>query len=140
MDDLYAINVAKTEFREAYNTASPERLLGLLDPGFVNFSDGRECAFGDGARTDLEKHLQSLFANYTVNLAVVVIEIRIVGDLAYDYGWHTFTLTRKDGGEFTERKDRYVDIWKRNQQGEWKLWMFMDNRDVPMKVITVAAD
>jgi hypothetical protein len=23
-----------------------------------------------------------------------------------------------------------VDIWRRNQEGNWKLWMYMDNQDV----------
>jgi hypothetical protein len=35
MDDLYAINFAKTEFREAFNADDPERLITLLDPEFV---------------------------------------------------------------------------------------------------------
>jgi hypothetical protein len=34
MDDLYAINSAETEFREAFNTGDPKRLIALLDPAF----------------------------------------------------------------------------------------------------------
>jgi ketosteroid isomerase-like protein len=64
-------------------------------------------------------------------LVVIVIEIRLQGDLAYDYGWHELTLTPKDGGEPIHRRDRYVDIWRRNKQRNWKLWMYMDNQDVP---------
>ena len=33
-----------------------------------------------------------------MKLAVIVVEIRIQGDVAYDYGWHDLTLTPKDGG------------------------------------------
>jgi hypothetical protein len=40
MDDLYAINSAKTEFREAFNTGNPERLIALLDAAFVYMPDG----------------------------------------------------------------------------------------------------
>jgi hypothetical protein len=28
------------------------------------------------------------------------------------------------------RGTRYVDIWRRPKQGDWKLWMYVDNRDV----------
>ena len=140
MDDTYAINVAKTEFREAFHTADPDRMISLLDPGFVDFSDGRTCAFGQGAADELKKHLAALFREYTVHLAPIIIEIRLVGDLAYDYGWHNFTLTPKQGGASIERHERYVDIWKKNAEGQWKLWMYMDNRDVPQQMVAAVED
>jgi ketosteroid isomerase-like protein len=140
MDDTYAINVAKTEFREAFHTGDPDRIIALLDPGFVDFSDGRTCAFAQGAAEELKKHLTALFREYTVHLAPIIIEIRLVGDLAYDYGWHNFTLTPKQGGARIERHERYVDIWKKNTEGQWKLWMYMDNRDVPQQMVAAAED
>ena len=127
MDDLLAINVAKSEFREAYNSADAERMVALTDPGIVDFTDGSNCVFGQDA---LRARLQNLFRKYKVQLKVIEIEIRIVGYLAYDYGWHVWQLSSKNGGGVTDRKDRYVDIWKRNEQGQWKLWMYMDNRDL----------
>jgi hypothetical protein len=39
MDDAYAIDLAKTEIREAYNTADPDRLLAVVDEGLIDFSD-----------------------------------------------------------------------------------------------------
>jgi ketosteroid isomerase-like protein len=138
MDDMYAINVAKTEFREAFNTADPDRMIALLDPGFVDFSDGRTCAFGQGAAVEMKSHLATLFHDYKVHLSIVMIEIRLVGDLGYDYGWHNFTLTPKQGGAPFERHERYVDIWKKNAERKWKLWMYIDNRDVPQQMIAAA--
>jgi ketosteroid isomerase-like protein len=127
MDDLLAINVAKSEFREAYNTADVARMVALADPGIVDFTDGASCGFGQDA---LRGRLEGLFRKYKVELSVIEIEIRIVGDLGYDYGWHVWKLTSKNGGGVANRKDRYVDIWRRNERGEWKLWMYMDNRDL----------
>jgi hypothetical protein len=46
------------------------------------------------------------------------------------YEWHDLTLTPKDGGEPIHRRDRYVDVWRRNKEGNWKLWMYMENQDV----------
>ncbi len=127
MDDLYEINVAKSEFREAFNNADPDRMVALADPGVVDFADGFNIGWGPEG---LKKRLVEMFEKYTVQLSVIEIEIRIVGDLAYDYGWHVFKFTSKNGSGTTERKDRYVDIWRRNEKGEWKLWMYMDNRDL----------
>jgi ketosteroid isomerase-like protein len=130
MDDLYAINVAKSEFRDCFNLSDVSRLLAIADPDLVNFSDGQPCEFGISGLEALRIRLENLFECFTVKLVVIVIEIRLQGEVAYDYGWHDLTLTPKGGGQPTRRRDRYVDIWRRNKEGKWKLWMYMDNRDV----------
>jgi len=130
MDDLYAINVAKSEFRECFNRGDTSRMLAIADPDLVNFSDGQPSEFGKNGLDALKTRLANLFERFTAKLAVIVIEIRLQGDVAYDYGWHELTLAPKDGGQPIHRKDRYVDIWRRNKDGAWKLWMYMDNADV----------
>lgn len=130
MDDLYAINVAKSEFRDCFNLSDVSRLLAIADPDLVNFSDGQPCEFGTSGLEALKTRLESLFECFTMKLVVIVIEIRLQGDVAYDYGWHDLTLTPKDGSQPIQRRDRYVDIWRKNQEGTWKLWMYMDNRDI----------
>lgn len=130
MDDLYAINVAKSEFRDSFNFSDASRLLAIADPDLVNFSDGQPCEFGSSGLEALEARMESLLENFNAKLEVIVIEIRLQGDVAYDYGWHDLTLTPKAGGQPSRRRDRYVDIWRKNKEGDWKLWMYMDNRDV----------
>jgi ketosteroid isomerase-like protein len=130
MDDLYAINAAKTEFRECFNLGDASRVLAIADPDLVNFSDGAPSEFGVSGQDVLKTRLANLFERFTVKLVVIVIEIRLRGHIAYDYGWHDFTFTPKDGSEAIHRRDRYVDIWRKNKDGEWKLWMYMDNQDI----------
>jgi hypothetical protein len=43
----------------------------------------------------LKTRLGNLFEHFTVKLVVIVIEIRLQGDVAYDYGWHDLTLMPK---------------------------------------------
>jgi ketosteroid isomerase-like protein len=130
MDDLYAINVVKSRFRDCFNLGDTSRLLALADPDLVNFTDGQPSEFGESGLDAWKTRLTKLFERFTAKLVVIVIEIRLQGDLAYDYGWHELTLTPKDGGEPIYRRDRYVDIWRRNKKGNWKLWMYIDNRDI----------
>ena len=132
MDDFYyAINAAKTEFREGFNLGDVARILAIADPDLVSFSDGQPSEFGKSGLEALEVRLKSLFDRFTASLAAIVNEIRINGDIAYDYGVHDLTFTPKDGGQPIHRRNRYVDIWRRNKAGDWKLWMYMDNQDVP---------
>ena len=130
MDDLYEINVAKTEFRDCFNFSDASRLIAIADPDFVNFSHGQASEFGREGLDSLRIRLENLFASFTAKLAVIVIEIRLQGDIAYDYGWHDLMLTPKNEGQPLHRRDRYVDIWRKNKDGNWKLWMYMDNQDV----------
>ncbi len=130
MDDFFAINAAKTEFRECFNLGDASRVLAIADPDLVSFSDGQPSEFGASGLEALKTRLTNLFERFTAKLSVIVIEIRFQGDVAYDYGWHDLTLTPKDGGESIRRRYRYVDIWRRNKKGNWKLWMYLDNQDV----------
>jgi ketosteroid isomerase-like protein len=130
MDDLFAINAAKTEFRESFNLADASRLLAIADPDLVSFSDGQPSEFVGSGLDALKARLTNLFERFTAKLSVIVIEIRLQGDVAYDYGWHDLTLTPKNGSPPIHRRDRYVDIWRRDKEGKWKLWMYMDNRDI----------
>ena len=130
MDDLFAINAAKTEFRECFNLGDVSRVVAIADPDVVSFSDGQPSEFGASGLEALKTRLNNLFERFTAKLSVIVIEIRLQGDVAYDYGWHDLTLTPKDGGEPIRRRHRYVDIWRRNKEGNWKLWMYIDNQDI----------
>ena len=130
MDDSYTINAAKTEFREGFNCGDTSRIMAIVDPDLVDFSDGQPSEFAGSGSDALKNRLTNLFERFTAKLVVIVIEIRLQGDIAYDYGWHDLTLTRKDGGQSIHRRDRYVDIWRRHKEGHWKLWMYMDNQDV----------
>ena len=130
MDDLYAINAAKTEFRDAFNLGDVARLLAIADPDLISFSDGHPSEFGKSGLDAFEYRLKCLFERFAAKLAVIVVEVRMKGDVAYDYGWHDLTLTPKNGGQPIRRRDRYVDIWRKTGNGNWKLWMYMDNRDV----------
>lgn len=131
MDETYRINVAKTQFREGYNLGDVNQLLSVFDrEGFTDMSEGRPNFYGEEAREALREHATKLFEKYFVRLDVIVIEIIVSGDTAYDYGWHEFTLTPKNGGKPMLKRDRYLDVWKKGSAGEWKISYFISNPDV----------
>jgi ketosteroid isomerase-like protein len=138
VDDLYAINIAKTEFRDAFNTGDMPGLVSVLAPDVVAFSARRPCAFGAGVAETLAAQYRELAEHYRMHLDPIVIEIRIEGSVACDYGWHVWTLTPHASGDPIIRRERYVDIWRKNAAGEWKLWIFMNNEDVPMQMPAAA--
>ena len=66
MYDVYAINFAKIEFREAFNTGDPERLIALLDPTFVYMPDALSLATGADAADAIRAQFRELTASYYV--------------------------------------------------------------------------
>lgn len=139
MDDIYAINLAKTEIRESYNTANPDRLLAVVDESLIDFSDHRQTGYSQCGKAALAAHLEALFLNYDARLVPIIIEIKIMGETAVEYGWHELTLTPKAGGEPVYRRTRYLDLWQKDKTGQWKLTIFMDNTDVPDTANTAVA-
>jgi ketosteroid isomerase-like protein len=131
MDDLYAINVAKSQFRDGFNTGDPKLVLSIFAPTFTDMSDGRPSRYGADAGVRLSADLADLFTRYDTKINVIIIAIRIQGNIAVDHGWHELTLTPKGGGESIHRRTRYLDVWTRRATGEWRISLYMDNADLP---------
>ena len=131
MDDVCRINVAKSKFRDAYNTGNVDRLLSVFKPsGFTDMSEGGPSKYGSEAISTLRAKTRSLFAEYFVKMTPIVVDIVVRGDSAYDYGWHEFTLTPKDGGETIRQRQRYFELWNRDAAGNWTISLFINNADV----------
>lgn len=131
MDDSYLINTAKTEFRDAYNSGNVEQLLSVFDEeGFTDMSEDGPSLYNEDAREELRRRAAELFAQYDVKLTVIVIKIAVSGDLAYDYGWHEFTLRPKGSEEGLHKRHRYLEVWRKNSFGQWRITSFINNADV----------
>ena len=134
MDDVYLINLAKTEFREGSNNGDVDRLTSIFADAFIDLSQGTASTYGADAKVALRKRSEELFTNYKVHLTILVVNIVVVGSLAYDRGFHEFTLTPKAGGEPVRQRERYLEIWSKDATGNWKITVFMNNTDVPEQV------
>ncbi|HET7872987.1 MAG TPA: nuclear transport factor 2 family protein [Terriglobales bacterium] len=133
-EDQQKISVAKTEYREAYNTADVERLLPVFASGFTDCSEGEPSFYGEEARRALRLRTEELFRRYSVELFVIIIDIVVKGDFAYDWGWHKVRLTDKTGGETTETKYRYLETWTK-EDGAWKINYIITNKELPPRML-----
>ena len=131
MDDVYAINVAKSQYRDGYNAADVERVVSVFAPEFTDMSDGRPNRYGDDALLKLRRYLAELFRDYEANLNVIIFAISVIGNTAVGYGWHELTLTPRNGGETVYRRTRYLEVWAKQPNGEWRISKYMDNADLP---------
>jgi ketosteroid isomerase-like protein len=55
----------------------------------------------------------------------------ISGNLAFDYGCQEFTLTPKNGGEARFIRKRFLELWAKQADGQWRIIRYIDNQDLP---------
>lgn len=132
--DKYAISVAKTAYREAYNTGDIDRLLGVFASEFTDCSDGEPSFYAEEGARALRLRAAELFRRYEVEIQVIIIEVVVKGDFAYDRGWHKMRLTSKDTGEVTETKYRYFETWKK-ENGVWKIDYIITNKELRPRML-----
>jgi ketosteroid isomerase-like protein len=131
MDDTYGINLAKTELREAYEAADVDRLIAVFSSvGFTDMSEGGPTKYGTEAISSFRKEASKLMADYNVALTLIINKIVVLENVAYDYGWHEFTLRPKNGGEPVRKRQRYFELWNKDAAGNWKIALHVNNADV----------
>ena len=128
-DEIYRINQAKTDFREGYNDGNVEQVLSVFDAGMIEMSEGELTGFAEGGLRKLRGRLAALFAEYHVKMIPIVIDVVVKGDFAYDFGWHEVVLTPKSGAKPILQRFRYLEHWKKNAAGEWKIAFLVTNED-----------
>jgi ketosteroid isomerase-like protein len=131
MDDSYAIRLAKTKLRDAYDKGNVKAVLSVFADRYSDMSAGLASFYGTEARAVLKHRMKSLFARYDAQLAVTIISIGVHGPLAFDWGWHRLTMTPKKGGKSITTRTRYLEIWQKGADGNWKIAIFFDNVDIP---------
>ena len=131
MDDSYAIRLAKTKLRDAYDKGNVKGVLSVFADGYGDMSAGLASFYGTEAHAVLKHKMKRLFARYHAQLAVTIISIQVQGPLAFDWGWHKLTLKPKKGGKPVSTRTRYLEIWQKGADESWKIAIFLDNVDVP---------
>jgi ketosteroid isomerase-like protein len=130
MNDVYEINVAKARLREAYNAGNVDLLMTVFADEFADMSSGKPSFFGADAKSVFRMRMTNLFEQHQASLIVTIIAIRVFANAAFDYGWHSLTLTPREGGEPSTTRKRYFETWQKTSSGEWKINLYIDNVDV----------
>lgn len=129
MDDRYAIQRARTEIREGYETGNPARILNVYSDSVSDMSADQPSFSGANAKAVLRARLEQMFSKHRVHCAPACIEVLLFGDKALDYGWQELSLTPLDGSPAVQRRTRYVSLWQKEKDGGWRIALWIDNPD-----------
>src|ERR1700740_1663610 len=110
MEDSYAIRLAKTRLRVAFDEGDLKGVLSVFADGYSDMSVGLASFYGTEAQAVLKHRMKTLFARYHAQLAGTINSIQVQGPLAFDWGWHKLTLTPKKGGKPSTTSTHYPDF------------------------------
>ena len=54
------------------------------------------------------------------------------GDLAYVYGTYTMVMATAEGEDPVEDRGKYIEIWRRQADGSWRIALDIFNSDLPI--------
>lgn len=119
------------EHRTAYNGALK---AGDLEGWLATLSD--DCVFLvpgvpalDGKAAIREWAGENMFAVFDVELDYDFEEVEFVGSTVQAWGWFQQTLKPKAGGEALEIRGKFLDVFKPDQDGQWRLARCAYNAD-----------
>ena len=76
--------------------------------------------------------LAGLLEAFNRHITYVSAEVRVIGDVAFDRGTFSYTVSPKSGGETIQETGKYLWIYSRAGDGSWKVAraiVSLDQRD-----------
>src|SRR6266849_6491911 len=131
VDDAAAIRKTVDRFIQAYNAGDLDRIQDIFHDDLIDMSAGASTRSGEAARQYFLSRVTEAHAKFKPTLEVTLEEITVAGDWAYGRGHLVVTLVPKRGGETTYIRQRFLEIWRRDSRGNWKLSRIMDNSEQP---------
>ena len=116
--ELKAIMAKAEQFSQDVMNGDTEKLVAAYTDDAKLFPTNREILTG----TDSIRVYWTFSENSKITYhKLTPLEIKVVGDEAYDYGYNEGTSSFVDGSE-SHWKGKYVVIWKK-VDGEWKMYL-----------------
>jgi ketosteroid isomerase-like protein len=124
-----AIRRAVEEFTTAYNSRNLEDLPAIFADDLIDMSAGGPTRTGEEARKHFVSRVATTHEDFTPHLVIQIDEIQVAGDWAYQRGSLVVTLEPRAGGETSYIRQRYLEIWRKDVLGNWKIAIEMDNSE-----------
>jgi len=73
--------------------------------------------------------------NFSLVFAPTKVEIAKSGDIAYSKGWFKYTTTDQKTGKRVGQAGNYVEVYKKQADGSWKVEEDIATEQTPLKVL-----
>ena len=115
--DSAAIHAASRAFSAAYMRGDAEAMAAAYTADGVIFPERAEMITG---RLAIRRYWTWAPGNRVTHHLATPTQIRVEGDVAYDYG--VFEIAgERDGQPWGPRHGKYVIVWRREADGAWRM-------------------
>ncbi len=126
MNDIEQLKAAFDEWNAALDSGDLERLVATCDPEVIVCNENRPTLIGTQAFRD--KYAPRIEA-FTFKSDGEINEIKLFGDFAVMVTHFDVKMTNKETGEQRGGGGRLVIGYRRNENGDWKMALDVDNND-----------
>jgi uncharacterized protein (TIGR02246 family) len=114
--DVEALNHVREAHIAALNDGDVNAWVGAFTADGVQMPPNAPANLG---RESIRTWSQAFLAPFRTAFALVVDEVQVAGDWAFERGTYTITLTPKAGGEPMQDIGKYITIYERQPSGAW---------------------
>ncbi len=129
MSEIDAVNAVLAAHVAAVNACD-------IDANLAGFSDDQVYMPPNAppmhGKPDLEAALKWWIENFEVSIDMVPEETVISGDWAFQWGFLKGSMRSRDGGDETPMDWKFVYIYKRQSDGNWKIARDIYNSNTPL--------
>ena len=127
--DEAAIRDADIAWCKTAQTGNLDSLVTFYADDVVVLPPNAPAVIGKQAARELNKTLLEM-PGYKVNWQPEKVEVTRSGDMGYARGIYELTVSGPTGAPVTD-KGKYVEIWKKQPDGRWKVIVESLNSDLP---------
>ena len=126
--DIGAVERLMVDLDAAIDAGDLDGLLSFLAEDFIDMPPNEGVIIGKQA---LRTHHEPLFEAFNLRVRHEPIETRAFGDVVIQRGAGLGEIVPKAGGEALVLDQKYLFIFRRQDDGSFKLWRMMFNDNAP---------
>ena len=130
-NEAAAITETLRLFVDAYNRGDVPAMISIFSDDLVYMPEGLPTESGRPAIDRWASSVRDTLAKYKGHLDIKTEEIEVFGDMAFGRGSLTVTLTPIAEGQAVTRTRRFLEMWKKEKDGKWRIIRAMNNNLAP---------
>lgn len=127
--DHDAIVEIEKRYVTAINESDVQEFGALYAEDAILMLPDRPAMEGSEAITN---YMREFFKSISARMAADVAEIEIHESIAYCRGIFAYAISPKYGGEAVKMKGKFINLFKRDEMGNWTIWRNIYNTDHPV--------
>jgi uncharacterized protein (TIGR02246 family) len=122
--DIAALGAARESFMKAYEAGDAVAIGNLYTNDAISESNNQPSLKG---RDAIVASLKGMFEQVSVKTVLTGDDTKTLGNVGVDCGRYAVTVTPKAGAASYTNEGRYMVVYVKGADGQWRVWRDMDN-------------